>query len=118
MTFMTPFEKRQLDEARRKEHKVKNDQPNKPYKWADEVLRESKLSPRSPYPSPTYAWYMDESTKRSQGLLNELDGNEIRQAMRGVKNTWYKLVNEKPDLFKPFANNKEKQEDWEKIKQN
>jgi hypothetical protein len=55
-------------------------------------------------PSQLHLWYEQENIKRSQGLLNEIDVNEIKAAQKGVKNKWFSKVITHPQLFSDVDN--------------
>lgn len=44
-------------------------------------------------------WYAAEFRKRENNLENEIDCNQIRAALMGVKNKWYDLVKKYPQVF-------------------
>lgn len=71
--------------------------------------------PSARLPSPNYLWWHEEKAKRLQGIMNEIDINEIGAALRGYRNDWFLLVKENKKLFDDFLINPTK-EVWETIK--
>jgi len=59
------------------------------------------------------SWWAREAAKRSMQLDNEIDRNEIFQALRGTRNKWFDKVQKNPDLFKDLVDGKNK--DWDSI---
>lgn len=49
--------------------------------------------------SPILAWYERENRKRYEGLLNEIDVNEILAALKSIKNKWSDKVKKYPEIF-------------------
>lgn len=53
-------------------------------------------------PSPIVSWFNGEDLRRSEGRYNEIDGNEIKAALRGVKNVWFKIAQEHRTFIEEF----------------
>ena len=49
-----------------------------------------------------YSWYYAEDSKRYQGLENEIDLNEIKQAAKGTVNKWHKALKRYPEAFSDY----------------
>lgn len=67
--------------------------------------------PKSFNASPLVLWFEEEDRKRKRNEPNEIDYNEIQAALKGVKNRWYKIVQEDKSRFQK----KFKQLDWKFI---
>lgn len=50
--------------------------------------------------SPAQEWYFKHKALQEKGLENELDIAEIKAALKGTKNKWYKRVQLYPSRFK------------------
>lgn len=83
--------------------------------WSSEVLRKGEREKRQPTESPLKNWFMQESDKRSRGLKNEIDINEIKGAIKGFKNRWTKTVKQFPESFENLLQKKDSVWDWNKI---
>lgn len=65
-------------------------------------------------PSPLLLWWEVEKTKQRSGLENEIDFNEITQALKGVKNKWHEKVKANQKIFENYVNGKTVT--WQEIK--
>jgi hypothetical protein len=65
----------------------------------DEPFLGYRFKENMPTPSDIQVWYMQENEKKRQGLENEIDIAQIKAALTGVKNKWYKIVQDHPIVF-------------------
>ncbi len=70
------------------------------------------LRPNGATVSPVQSWYVEENKKREQGIENEIDLNEMRAAIRGVKNKWFLAVKNNPNMF---VEDKVKKINWQEV---
>ncbi|MDE2024892.1 MAG: hypothetical protein KGJ07_00185 [Patescibacteria group bacterium] len=61
--------------------------------------------------SPLAIWWHNQSDLRAQGLINEIDLNEIIAAARGVRNKWFVALNANLAAFKAILEPKEEKLD-------
>ncbi len=85
--------------------------------WIEEAPKVADFDRYAPRPngasvSQIQLWWEREYRKREAGLENEIDMNEIRAAMRGVKNKWFSIVSKHPEKF---AEDKVKKINWNEV---
>lgn len=109
MAYMTPFEQYQ---ANQKADAASREPKPRVLPWAKDVI--SRPNYISASGSPIYIWYQTEFRKRELGEDNELDINQIKAALFGVKNCWHRRVENNKELFSVFKT--KNPYDWEAIK--
>lgn len=65
-----------------------------------------------PTPSATMTWYLEEDRKRDAKIENEIDLNQIKAAIKGVKNRWFHVVKKHPEMF---LEDKVKKIKWDEV---
>jgi len=68
--------------------------------------------------SSLVVWWEQENNKRTQHKYNEIDGNEMKAALVGVKNKWYEIVQRDTKFIEDFFRMLEgKNKNYEKAKE-
>lgn len=65
-----------------------------------------KFAQTAAIPAPVTCWWLAETKKRNLELENEIDFNEIEQALRGVKNKWFVRVSDQREKFALYSEKK------------
>lgn len=83
------------------------------YEWGHNVLVRSSKQDKE---SSLKEWHHQESIKKTDGLENEIDLNEIKAALKGTNNSWSNAVKKNKNVFLMLLM-KDKKYDWELFKQ-
>lgn len=87
-------------------------------KTASEQFAKPKMHKSAHAPSPLLGWHLQESAKRKEGKYNEIDGNELKAALKGVKNRWFSLAQNHKKLCEEFFSKLEgKNKNYDRAKQ-
>lgn len=116
--YQTPFEKHLDDVQQRKqeheEEKLSAIPNRRGVPWVSDVMENMRSRGRGNAPSPILCWWEQESKKRAQGLENEIDINEMKAALKGVKNKWFSRVKAHRNIFEAYTEGKG--HSWDEIK--
>lgn len=91
--------------------KMEDQEPKRPnIPWADKV----KNGTKSGAPSALVSWYVTENEKRLQKRDNEIDIQDIKNALQGFKNNWSPTIAKHPEVFEKFRESQTY--DWKQIR--